>query len=52
MFNFPPAAVAEWLWNCTAEIEVAGSIPAAAAVFRWRRNAKTPCNLTLKNPRW
>lgn len=28
-----PAAVAQWLWHCAAELEVAGSITAVAAAF-------------------
>lgn len=36
----PPRYVAQWLWRCAGELEVTGSIPAAATAFRWGRNAR------------
>lgn len=40
-----PAAVAQWLWHCTAELEVAGSIPAVAAAFWWGAIQERSCTM-------
>lgn len=46
----------QWLQCCAAELEVAGLIPVAVAIFRWVRNAKLLIYLDsgalLNNSRW
>lgn len=43
----PPRYVAQWLWRCAGELEVADSIPAAATAFRWGQNARALVYLGL-----
>lgn len=49
-------SLVRWLRCSTAGPNLAGSIPATAVAFRWRRNAKDPCTMrcycTSKNTRW
>lgn len=45
--NVIPSVVAEWLWRCTAALEVANSILPGVAAFQWGRNEKTLLYLDL-----
>lgn len=44
---FLPTALALWLWHCAAKLDVAGSVRAMAAAFRWALNARTLVYLDL-----